>query len=166
MTFKLLMALIPVVASAWIGHSMAGCASRRTRTLTAITEGLKKLRAQMLDQLRPLPEALLATSWPVFQSVGREMRAGGTGAWQKTRLKETRRGGRMDCLRDEDLEVLDTLFADLGNSGRSGQAMLIDGMSLRLEALAADARAASRDKDRLYTTLGLLVGLTAAVLLL
>ena len=167
MTLKLLMALTAVAGSAWIGHVMAGCALRRTRTLANLLEGLEMLRVQALDRLRPLPEALRAGSCPIFQRVGQAMDSVGSAeAWRQTRQRETRRGGLLDCLTAEDLEALEALFDGLGISGRSGQSALLDGARKRFIVLEKEAREQGRDKDRLYTTLGLLGGLTLTVLLL
>ena len=108
-----------------------------------------------------MPESLASASSPLLQKVAEGMRAGlsAAAAWEKLRPKP-------HALNREDREALDGLFARLGETGRESQDALLTGTAEKLERLSEFAGEKARAAERLYGTLGLLIGLVLALIVI
>lgn len=132
--------------------------------LTGLIRGLEDLRAHMTRMLEPAAQALGFTDCPLLRLIGAAMAPGVSAreAWSKVCAAENRRG--MDALVQEDREVLDQLFEHLGESGREQQNRLLGEAARRLRENLEDACARAGEAERLYGTLGLLLGLMLALI--
>ena len=147
---------------------MASGCRRRVKVLTGLVSGLEDLRVHMTRMLEPAPQALSVTDCPVLRAVGAAMTPGVSAgeAWARVRAREGRRGGGIDALAREDLEALDGLLEHLGESGRQQQERLLTDAGRALARNLESARACAGEAERLYVSLGLLTGLTLALVVL
>ena len=120
----------------------------------------------MTRMLEPAARALTLTGCPLLEKTGAAMTPGVSAgeAWKTVKAREDRRGGGMDALTREDREALDRLFEHLGESGREQQARLLNDAVTTLEGNLGSARAREGEAERLYGSLGLLVGLMLALI--
>ena len=163
---RLVLALCIAVGCAMCGRAVAGAARRRADTLRALRNGLRMLKLHMTGMFQPLKPALSATGCQLLERLAAELRPGegASGAWARLRIRECRPGGLCDALTREDLAALDRLFDGLGESGREAQELLIAEGIAALDMLYDQARTRAAEADRLYTSLGLLTGLTLALI--
>ena len=75
-------------------------------------------------------------------------------------------GGMIDALSDADIDLLNRLFAGLGLSGRDSQEVLLAGCVRAISEARQEAAAMAREVDRLYVSLGLLIGLMLALIVI
>ena len=168
MEVRVAMALGLVLASAMCGKALADAVRRRARTLEALSEGLQTLRIHMTGRFEPVRNALEHCDCPVMALVAENMDDGASAdeAWRSVQKRAARRGGPIDALNDGDRQILDHLFAGLGQSGRREQEALLSG-TLRAIALRREgALAKAREADRLYLPLGILTGLMLALVVI
>ncbi len=162
------LALCVVAGCTLSGCAMAGAARRRVRLLEALIEGVRRMRPHMIGMFEPVKRALEASGCPILEAVGGGMDPGVTAsaAWARARKAEGRRGGGIDALSAEDLEILDGLFEQLGETGRDQQELLLNGVCAALQRNLEDARRRVGEADRLYISLGALTGLMIALILI
>lgn len=154
------------IACMLAGRAAAGARVRRAATLAALIEGLKRLEIDMLDKLLPLKEALM-NGHAVPRAVAEAMRGcGAAEGWRRSRAALAARGGPLDCLTAEDLAALDALFDGLGATGSAQQRILIRGALEALAALRGEADRKAREESKLYSTLGLMAGLSLSILIM
>lgn len=166
MDMRLALAACVVIGSTLCGKAAADQLRRRANTLDALAEGLRSLRVHMTGLYEPVQLALERSDCPLFTLVADGMK-GGVGAkdaWAAVRRVAIRRGGPADALTERDLGVLDALFTGLGQSGREEQEALLDGAMEALTRLRDAARRKAGEADRLYVSLGLLIGLMLALI--
>lgn len=127
---------------------------------------LRLLRVHMTGMFEPVQQSLSRSECELLKRVGSGMGpgTGADGAWRAVRKVERRRDGLIDALAGEDLQALDRLFMQLGTSGRDAQELLLNGAAQELEMNLSSARLHASEADRLYVTLGLLVGLMLALI--
>lgn len=147
-------------------QAMAMGVRRRVTVLTQLTAGLRALRVHMLRMLETAPQALSASDCALLRQTGAAMTPGVSAreAWATVCAAESRRFGGLDALTREDREALDGFFDGLGESGRAQQELLL---SETIRALAQNLESAvcrAREAERLYGSLGLLVGLMLALI--
>lgn len=166
METRLALAICVALGCALCGRALADAARRRANTLRALAEGLKVLRIHMTGMLEPVQCALAAVNCPLFSLVADAMGEGRTAgeAWRSVRREALKRGGPADALTEPDAKALDGLFDRLGESGREEQGALIGAARAQLEGLLDEAVRKAAEAGRLYTTLGLLVGLMLALI--
>ena len=113
----------------------------------------------------PIRQALTRTDCRLFAAVAEGMRPGVSAAeaWKAARASLRQRGGALDALDDGDMAALDQMFDALGQSGRSGQALVLSNALERLRQSRDEARSRAGDGLRLYTTVGFLSGLILAL---
>ena len=139
--------------------------------LSALAEDLQVLRIHMTGMLQPVQCALEKSACPLMKRVAEGMRQGrsASDAWQAARDSALRRGGPGDALLPDDLATLDTLFRQLGQSGREEQEAQEALLGASLEAvtrLRDGALKKAGEADRLYVSLGFLVGLMLALIVI
>lgn len=157
--------LVVAVALCWgVGRALAGGLERRERVILALMDAIQLLRIHMLDGLSPLRAALEQARFAPFREIGKKMGTGGIAdAWRCTRGRLIGRGGAMDSLGTEETAVLDRFFEGLGISGKQEQEALFSQTLRDLGRLGEEARRNSRDKAKLYGTLGILAGLALGI---
>ena len=157
-----------VLGSTLCGRAAAEAARRRYRVLSALAEDLQVLRIHMTGMLQPVQCALEKSACPLMKRLAEGMRQGrsASDAWQAARDSALRRGGPGDALSPDDLAALDALFSQLGQSGREEQEALL-GASLEAVTRRRDgALKKAGEADRLYVSLGFLVGLMLALIVI
>jgi stage III sporulation protein AB len=166
MALRLFAAAALSVACALAGRAVAGACVRRASTLGELIDSVRRLEVNMLDKLMPLREALQC-GHEAMRAVADAMQGcGASGAWHRAKEALLMRGGALDCLACEDVEALCTLFEGLGTSGAAQQRLLIGGAIESLQALKGEADKKAREESKLYSTLGLLAGMSLAILLM
>lgn len=135
--------------------------------LDEILGGLRLLKINMTNMLEPVRDALSGSGSAVLAQVGAGMAASVSAqeSWSQIKRAQRRRGGMLDALNAEELRLLDRLFEHLGESGREAQEVLIRGALDALEPCAEAARHTAVEADRLYLTLGVLIGLMLALII-
>lgn len=152
-------------ACALCGRSMAGAARRRAATLASLTSGLRALRLRMMSLFEPVQAGLSASDCPLLRQIADGMKDGGGAGEAWTALSRHRGRGAMDCLSIEDRRILEALFDRLGESGREAQELLLSGAVQALDAQCVEAKKCAAEAERLYVTLGLLIGLMLALVI-
>ncbi len=167
-TLKLALAAAVTAACALAGRALCQKEQRRVALLQQLIRALPQLRLAMLEKLDPLEAALRQSGSPLLAHVAGSMAEGMSAreAWQGCRRELTAQGATLDCLEAEDLQRLDVLFESLGGTGKSGQKLLLDAAEAGLQELLQKAKARAEERGKLYTNLGLLLGLAIAVCLL
>ena len=150
------------------GKAASDAVRRRYRVLAALAEDLQTLRIHMTGMLMPLQCALDRAGCALMKQVAEGMRQGRSAAdaWQSIRGSVMRRGGPADALAAEDIGVLDTLFGQLGQSGREEQGVLLDASMETVNRLRESALKRAGEADRLYVSLGFLIGLMLALIVI
>ena len=168
MEVRVALALCVVLCGALSGRALSDGARRRCDALKGLAEASRRLRVRMTGMFEPVQNALERAENPLFSLVAGAMTGGRSAgeAWAQVRKNATRRGGPADSLTDADREALTRLFDGLGQTGREEQDLLLEGVVEALAALEASARAKLREADRLYGTLGLLIGLMLALIVI
>lgn len=165
---RFVLALCVVAGCTLSGSAMAGAARRRVRLLEALIQGIKRMRPHMIGMFEPVKRALEASLCPPLEAVGRAMGpgVGAAEAWARVRGAESRRGGGIDALTPEDVEIMNGFFDQLGETGRDQQELLLTGVCAALEGNLEAARRRVGEADRLYISLGALTGLMIALILI
>lgn len=167
MEIRIILAVCVVAGSSLCGRSMASAVRRRVALLQALVKGIKNLRVHMVSMYEPVQSALNQSECPVLQQTGARMQAGASAAeaWKEVAGD----GGKalsMDALTAGDRRVLDGFFEHLGESGREEQTLLLDSTARELSELYEDARQSASESERLYTKLGVLIGLMLALIVI
>ena len=168
MELRFVLAAVIVAGCGLCGRAMAWSAARRQRLTGGILDALRMLRVQVVSMLEPLDRALRQTDLPLFVSVADALAGAGCAseAWQTVCARECRRGGMADCLEQGDRDVLDRLFEHLGESGRTAQDAAIRACIEAMEAIHAEAGERAATTGKLYGSVGFLMGLAIAVLMI
>ena len=168
MEARVALALCVVLCGALSGRALSGSARRRAEALKSLAEAVKRLRVRMTSLFEPMQNALEHAGNPLLAMVAQAMSGGQSAgeAWRSVYRRATKRGGPADCLLDADREARSRLFEGLGQSGREEQDLLLSSSIEALEALSDAARAKLGEADRLYGTLGLLIGLMLALIVI
>ena len=168
MGLRIILAGVVVVGATLCGKALSDAARQRASALGTLVEDVKRLRVYMVSMFEPVPDSLARAESPLLRQVGEGMRGGLSAgeAWAQVRRGRSFRAGPGNVLLREDREALDRLFGKLGESGRESQEVLLSGTAEQLERLEAAAREKAGAAERLYVTLGLLVGLLLAVIVI
>lgn len=168
MEARLILGLCLVLFSALIGKVLADGVRRREATLTSVVDGLRRLRIHMTSLFEPVQIALKHADAPLLSMIAEGMSGGESAmeAWKSLEKRAIRRGGAADSLNEADLQILAQLFSGLGQSGREEQDLLLSGTIEALERQRVSAQAKVWEAERLYVTLGLLIGLMLALIVL
>ena len=157
-----------MLGSTLCGKVAADAVCRRWRVLSALSEDIRNLRIHMTSMLQPMRRALESSGKGLLPLVAEGMSEGCSAgeAWRKVRHGAVQRGGAADSLTEEDLSVLDKLFEQLGQSTREAQEGLIDAALSEIERQRESARIKMAEANRLYVSLGLLIGLMFAIIVI
>lgn len=168
METRIALASCAVIACALCGRALADSARRRAQTLKVLSEGLRVLHIHMTGMCEPVRNALEHTGNPLFALVAGSMEAGRSAgeAWRAVKPRALRRGGPADALLEKDILPLDRLFEHLGQSGREEQEALLNDVQQIIAGQCEIARSKAGEADRLYVSLGLLLGLMLALILI
>ena len=165
---RVVLAICAVLGSTLCGKAASDAVRRRYRVLAALAEDLQLLRIHMNGMLMPLQCALDRADCALMKQVAEGMREGRSAndAWQTIRQSALRRGGPADALASEDIGALDALFRQLGQSGREEQGVLLDASREKVSRLRDGALKKAGEADRLYVSLGFLIGLMLALIMI
>jgi len=165
---RIALAVCVVLGSTLCGKAAADATRRRYRVLAMLAEDLQTLRIHMTGMLQPVQCALESAGCPLMKRVAEGMREGHSAAeaWQAARGSAMRRGGPADALAADDLAALDALFSQLGQSGREEQEALLGATLETVGRLRDGALKKAGEADRLYVSLGFLVGLMLALIVI
>ena len=165
---RIALVICVVLGSTLCGKAASDAARRRYRVLAALAEDLQKLRIHMTGMLMPVQCALDRSGSALLKQVAEGMQSGCSAedAWRAFRQGALRRGGPADALAAEDLVVLDGLFGQLGQSGREEQEALLDASLQTVCRLRDGAFRKAGEADRLYVSLGFLIGLMLALIVI
>lgn len=141
---------------------------RRITVLQVLIDATKTLRIQMVSMFEPVQNSLKQSESELMVMIGEKMQAGGSAsnAWKEVQKDCARKGGAIDALTAEDRHVLDRLFEHLGENGREAQEILLSSTLQSLEQQLDSARAHAKESERLYISLGLLIGLMLALIVI
>lgn len=165
---RIALAICVVLGSTLCGKAAADAVRRRYRVLAALADDLQALRIHMTGMLQPVQCALEKSGSELLKRVAEGMRQGRSAAdaWQAVRGSSVRRGGPADALAADDLSALDALFGQLGQSGREEQEALLGASLQTLGRLRDGALRKAGEADRLYVSLGFLIGLMLALIVI
>lgn len=165
---RIVLALCLVTGCTFIGQAMSASARRRVALLKNWIHGVKMLRIHMSGMLETVDKALRMTDCPAMVQVSENMQNGQSAAvvWQGLREKLCRHGNALDALKAGDREVLDNLFENLGQTGRSAQSMHLQFVIKQLSDQLDNARLQLSECQRLYVTVGFLTGLMLALVVI
>ena len=168
MEARIALAACVVLGCGMCGRAAAQAIRRRVKLLESLAAGIRALRIHMTGMLEPVQCALERSGCPLFSSVAEYMRDGRSAgdAWRDFRRSALRRGGVGDALAGPELEALDRLFDGLGQSGREEQEALLNGTLAAIEGQLDDARQRAGQADRLYLSMGLLIGMMLALIVI
>lgn len=168
METRIALAACVVLGCGLCGRAAAQDVRRRVKLLEALAAGIRTLCIHMTGMLEPVQCAMERSGCPLFTSVAGRMQGGKSAgdAWRECRSNVLRRGGVGDALAGTELEALDRLFDGLGQSGREEQKALLNGALAAIEGQLDDARQRAGQADRLYLSMGLLIGLMLALIVI
>lgn len=163
---EIMLAVIPV-GCAGAGKILSNTKKRRAEVISEILAAVRVLRLRMLNSMEPLSILLRKSDCLLFRELGNSLWVGSSLAecWALQKKHSAQKGGLLDSLTQEDMRVLDTLFENLGKSGRDEQGELFAGIINRLEEAQQSARKKQTEAARMYTALGALAGVMIAILL-
>ncbi len=163
---EVLLAAIPI-GCAGAGKILSNGKKRRAEVIGEILAALRVLRLRMLNSMEPLSVLLRKSDSLLLRELGNSLWVGSSlsECWALQKKLSVKKGGLLDSLTAEDIEILDILFDKLGKSGRDEQGELFSTVIERLEQAQIGARRKQTEAARIYTALGALAGVTIAILL-
>ncbi len=154
---KLLGAALLVLSGLLWGLGRSAELRRRVELLTDLLRLIRQLAAEIAYSARPLPELLQRSPSRFCQKAAERP---SFGADPRTALEEAGEA----LLRDPgDRALFRDFAAGLGASGAQGQLEHLELCQALAQARLEEARAACREKQRLYVALGLFGGLTVCL---
>ena len=164
---EILLAVIPI-GCAGAGKILSNGKKRRAEIVGEILAALRVLRLRMLNSMEPLSVLLRKSDSLLFRELGNSLWVGSnlSECWALQKKLSMKKGGLLDSLTSEDMEILDILFEKLGKSGREEQGELFASVIERLEEVQISARKKQTEAARIYTALGALAGVTIAILII
>ena len=165
---RVMLACVVVVGATLCGKALSDAARRRAAALKTLLEDVRQLRVRMVSLFEPVADSLDRCETPLMRAMAGEMRGGSdaAGAWRKVQRGRGPGAGQAGALSPGDRRALERLFDRLGESGRESQDALLAGAAEELGRLAEAASEQARAAERLYATLGLLVGLLLALIVI
>ena len=158
---------IILLACTAIGRALSNHRRQRLLVLAEILASMRVLRLRMLNSMEPIGILLRKADSALFSDLGNSLWEGESLAecWEQLRTKESRRGGRLAELQEEDKRILDDFFLHLGQSGREEQNELFASIIARMEEAQSGAKTSYMSSSKLYTVLGSLIGIGICVLI-
>lgn len=167
MELRTALAAVIVLGCGLSGKAMARASGRRYAMLKELAEGMRMLRIQIVRAHEQLERALRLAGGEIFSGVadGLSEGMGVLEAWERTSSVMFARGGQADCLTERDKGVLEGLFLRLGHIGSAAQDEAIATCVAGIEMLRDEAGERAASAGRTHVTIGFLVGLAIAVLI-
>ena len=164
---EIMLAAIPI-GCAGAGKILSNAKKRRAEVISEILAALRVLRLRMLNSMEPLSVLLRKSDSLLFRELGNSLWVGSSlhECWQHQKKLSLKKGGLLDSLIREDIEILDLLFEKLGKSGRDEQGELFQSVIERLEEAQHSAKRKHSEAARMYTALGALAGVMIAILII
>lgn len=163
---EIMLAVIPV-GCAGAGKILSNAKKRRAEVISDILAAVRVLRLRMLNSMEPLSILLRKSDCLLFRELGNSLYVGSSLAecWELQKKYSAKKGGLLDSLTQDDLQILGTLFENLGKNGRDEQGELFASVIAQLEEAQQSARKKQAEAARMYTALGALTGVMIAILL-
>ena len=171
---KLAGLLLIVLGGAVAGRVGSDALLKRQRALEEVFSAWRLLGTRVVHLALPLPEVLFEAAQSVHGDLGRWLEALGSalnGAAAEsdvaTAVTQTlaRANGRMRGLCSGDMRAVAVMFASVSRSDAAGLPHAFASGGETLAALYDEAKARHAKDGKLYKTLGVLAGLSAALLL-
>jgi len=152
MNMRFICSIIVLFGCTWVGILWGRTSHQRVKRLRMFQDALESIEA-MMDMGWPLPQIYehLSETDEAFGQIRQD-------GWHEALLQE-------QSLLDSDREWLAAFGEGLGKTGSDAQAVHIGLYRKRLENCLMDAEGARVRKTKLCRNLGLLAGLTAALLI-
>ncbi|AEI41225.1 stage III sporulation protein SpoIIIAB [Paenibacillus mucilaginosus] len=169
---KLLGAALVLLAGTLMGFHQAAQLARRPKQIADLIRLLQRLETEIVYGFTPLPEALRRTGGTCAAPVGtlfletsRELeRAEGeqaAGVWERT----ITRGWRATAMKPQEREVLLQLGTTLGLTDREDQVKHLRLAVSQLQAESETARDEQQRYERMWKSLGVLLGALVVILM-
>ena len=173
MLLKIIAASATIAACTKIGFDFAGRLTRRERELQGVILGLNLLETEITFRATPLGDALISAAKgtcgeerDIFVKCGEELnKKNGTTASEAWR-GATREARARLAMKDEDVEILESLAPGFGGADAANQMSAICHVKKRLE----DARIRACEEEgkftKMYRSAGVLIGVFVVVMFL
>lgn len=167
MELKLILTAAVVAGCTLCGKAFTHAFRRRAQLLSELVDALKLVRIHVTRMLEPVERALRQSGSTLLEAVANEMSQtdGAAEAWRRLCFECCRRGGVADSLTERDLRALERLFESLGETGRMQQDAAIQSCAEALALARDEARTRRNEAEKLYTSMGALIGLAIAVII-
>ena len=164
---KFFLLLLILVSCTGMGRALSLARKRRADMLGDILAAMRVLRLRMLNSMEPVGILLRKSDAALFRELGNSLWEGESLAecWEKKRAEETKRGRMLDSLTEEDMEILDGFFRNLGISGREEQGEMFTSVIARMEEAQSGAKRLFADASKTYTALGALLGVGICIVI-
>lgn len=165
MNIRIILAISIVVCSAFSGKAFAAAAQKRAALINEMIEGLRLLRIYMTGMMEDVSRALMQTGNKILNIIGEEMTRGGNAAeaWKNVSISPKFQNIGLNALKREERDVIERLFARLGESDRESQKVLIESCIKALEDRLPEARKKAVEAEKTYAMLGFLIGIIIAL---
>ena len=156
-----------MIACEGAGRVLSNGKKRRAEVLHELLAGMRVLRLRMLNSMEPVGILLRKSDAALFRELGNSLWEGESLAecWEKKRAEETKRGRMLDSLTEEDMEILNGFFRNLGISGREEQGEMFTSVIARMEEAQSGAKRLFADASKTYTALGALLGVGICIVI-
>lgn len=170
---KLIGAMLILLSGTLWGFHQAGLLARRPKQLADLIRGLQRLETEIIYGFTPLPEALLQTgealpdpTGRLLRTAGNELMQGGAAApvhqvWDRCITEQW----RSTAMKAPERETLRQLGGTLGLSDREDQAKHLKLCMLQLQAEEQTARDEQQRYERMWRSLGVLIGALAVIIM-
>jgi len=162
---RIVFALGIILGCTLFGKTMSGTLRRRVSVLNDLIRGVNLLRIHMCERLTCVQDALRSSGCQSFVCVGRKMESGFSAgeAWDLSKKVLLSRGGVLDSLSVDNLEVMNSLFDKMGEMNRQEQDVSLRSTLDQLKKQYESARVQLSERERLYISVGFLTGLMIAL---
>lgn len=171
--FKLLLYLLVFITSSLIGFMYGGVYSKRVNSLMSLQQAIRLLRAEVIIFANPLPLALLNISnkvsgelSKVFLVIKEDLDINQSGDVYDSFL-ESEKFLRENCsLQKVDTDLFLSLGKVIGKTNRVDQERQFAYVLDELESIIVDAKGEMVKNEKLYRSLGVLLGLGMIIILI
>jgi len=168
MAIRIVLAVCIVLGCTLFGRALSNAARRRVAVLNRLIRGVKMVRIHITGMLEKVSDALKMSGCDVFIVIGYEMEKGKSAkeAWNAKSEDFMKRCSPLDSLTDKDVELLNDLFSNLGESSRREQEMFLESIIKGLCEQRDGAKVQLNEKEQLYVSVGFIIGLMLALVVI
>ena len=168
MNGKLALAAAVVAGCTLTGQAFSRGNERRYRLLLETIRATEMLEIRTAGLLEPVGNALANCRSDLFAEIAEVMSAdlSPSEAWKRVSGRETRRGGKLDCMGGHERETLDSMFERIGERDRETQRLVLQACIDSLRLIVAECRDRAEKSRKLYGSVGFLTGLSIVVMMI